>query len=79
MYTFLTELQSRPDGIINSTIKAYSSVAVGLSQYYSRASVAVTSTSFTKVALTLQDADGNIIENKRFETLYVEPEEVSEE
>lgn len=70
MYTFLTELQSRPDGIINSSVTVRSSLAMGLALYYERASKAVTSTQFTKVALTLQDADGTIIENRAFETLY---------
>lgn len=70
MYTFLTELQKRPDGIINSSVTARSSLATGLSLYYQRASSAVTSTQFTGVALTLTDEDGNIIENRAFETLY---------
>lgn len=74
MYTFLTELQSRPDGIINSSVTSRSSLATGLALYYERASKAVTSTQFTKVALTLQDADGNIIENLAFDTLY-EPQD----
>ena len=82
MYTFLTELQKRPDGLINSSVTARSSLATGLALYYDRASKAVTSTQFTGIALTLTDEDGNIIENKRFDTLYEptpEPEEVSEE
>lgn len=82
MYTFLTELQKRPDGLINSSVTARSSLATGLALYYDRASKAVTSTQYTGVALTLTDEDGNIIENKRFDTLYEpvpEPEEVSEE
>lgn len=70
MYTFLTELQSRPDGIINSSVTSRSSLANGLALYYERASKAVTSTQFTKVALTLQDADGQIIESRAFDTLY---------
>ena len=78
MYTFLTELDKRPDGLINSSVTARSSLATGLALYYDRASKAVTSTQFTGVALTLTDEDGNIIENKRFDTLY-EPEEVTEE
>jgi hypothetical protein len=69
---FIIELQTRPDGIVNSTITSRSSLATGLALYYERASKAVTSTQFTKVALTLQDDDGNIIENKRFDTLYEE-------
>ena len=78
MYTFLTELDKRPDGLINSSVTARSSLATGLALYYDRASKAVTSTQFTSVALTLIDEDGNIIENRRFDTLY-EPEEVTEE
>lgn len=74
MYTFLTEFQSRPDGIINSSVTARSSLATGLALYYERASKAVTNTQFTKVALTLQDADGNILENRAFDTLY-EPQD----
>ena len=70
MYTFLTELQSRPDGIINSSVTPRSSLATGLALFYDRASKAVTSTQFTRVALTLQDADGQIIESRAFDTLY---------
>ena len=72
MYTFLTELDKRPDGLINSSVTARSSLATGLALYYDRASKAVTSTQFTSVALTLVDEDGNIIENRRFDTLYEE-------
>ena len=74
MYTFLTELDKRPDGIINSSVTARSSLAMGLALYYDRASKAVTSTQFTGVALTLTDEDGNILENKRFDTQYTEGE-----
>lgn len=75
MYTFLTELDKRPDGIINSSVTARSSLAMGLTLYYDRASKAVTSTQFTGVALTLTDENGSIIENRYFETLYEAPEE----
>ena len=70
MYYFVTELQSRPDGIINSTITTRSSLATGLSLYYTRAAAAVTSEQFTGVALTLQDQDGNILLNEHFDTIY---------
>ena len=70
MYYFITELQARPDGIINSTITARSSLATGLSLYYSRAAAAVTSEQFTGVALTLQDQNGNILLNEHFDTIY---------
>lgn len=79
MYTFLTELEKRPDGLINSSVTARSSLATGLALYYDRASKAVTSTQFTGIALTLTDEDGNIIENRYFDTLYEEPEEAVEE
>lgn len=70
MYYFITELQARPDNIVNSSITARSSLANGLALYYQRASVAVTSEQFTSVALTLQDENGNIILNEHFDTLY---------
>lgn len=75
MYYFITELQSRPDGIVNSTITTRSSLAMGLTYYYQRAAVAVTSTDFTAVALTLQDQSGNIVQNECFDTLYEAPAE----
>lgn len=75
MYTFLTELQKRPDGIINSSVTARSSLATGLALYYDRASKAVTSQQFTGVALTLTNENGDVLENKFFETLYEAPEE----
>lgn len=74
MYYFVTELQARPDGIVNSTITTRSSLATGLSLYYTRAAAAVTSEQFTGVALTLQDEAGNIILNEHFDTLYNEAE-----
>ncbi len=70
MYYFITELQTRPDGIVNSTITTRSSLATGLSYYYTRAAAAVTSEQFTGVALTLQDQDGNILLNEHFNTIY---------
>ena len=70
MYYFVTELQARPDGIINSTITTRSSLATGLSYYYTRAAAAVTNEQFTGVALTLQDQNGNILLNEHFDTIY---------
>lgn len=67
---FVTELQTRPDGIINSTITGRSSLALGLALYYQRAAVAVTSEQFLGVALTLQSSYGQIILNEHFDTLY---------
>ena len=75
MYYFVTELQTRPDGIINSSITTRSSLATGLSLFYQRAAAAVTSTQFTGVALTLQDEKGSIILNEHFDTIYEEPAE----
>ena len=72
---YLTELQTRPDGIVNSTVTARSSLANGLAFYYQRAAVAVTTKDYTAVALTLQDQYGRIIENKCFDTQYEAAEE----
>ena len=70
MMYYLTELQTRPDGVVNSTITARSSLATGLAYFYQRAAVAVTTTDYPAVALTLQDQYGNIIKNERFDTQY---------
>ena len=70
MYYFITELQTRPDGIVNSTITTRSSLAMGLAYYYQRAAVAVATTNFTAVALTLQSQYGEIVKNELFDTLY---------
>lgn len=72
MMYYLTELQTRPDGVVNSTITARSSLANGLAFYYQRAAVAVTTTDYPAVALTLQDQYGTIIKNELFDTQYVE-------
>lgn len=73
MFYYVTELQSRPDGMVNSTLTARSSFGLGLSLYFDRASKAAASTDFTSVALTLQDQDGNIVKNEQIPTLYVAP------
>lgn len=70
MMYYLTELQTRPDGVVNSTITARSSLANGLAFYYQRAAVAVTTTDYPAVALTLQDQNGTIIKNELFDTQY---------
>jgi len=75
MYYMLTEIQNRPDGQANTSIKSYSSFSVGLAQYYQRAAVAVTTTDYTSVVLTLMSAEGDIVEHKRFDTEYVAPQE----
>lgn len=75
MYYFITELQTRPDGVVNSTLTTRSSFGSGLSFYYNRAAAAAGSTDFPSVALTLQDQDGNIIKNEQIPTSYVAPNE----
>ena len=72
MFYFIVELQNRPDGIVNSTITTRSSLANGLAYYYQRAAVAVTTTDFLSVALTLMDQYGSIVKNELFETQYSE-------
>ena len=66
MYYFITELQKRPDGIVNNTLTVRSTLANGLSYFYDRASKAVANDSFVSVALTLQDERGAIIKNECF-------------
>lgn len=75
MYYMLTEIQNRPDGQPNTSIKSYSSFSVGLAQYYQRAAVGVTTKDYTSVILTLTSQDGDIVEHKRFDTEYVAPQE----
>lgn len=75
MMYYLTELQTRPDGVVNSTITARSSLATGLAFFYQRAAVAVTTTDYPAVALTLQDQYGEIIKNERFDTQYEKRDE----
>lgn len=70
---YLTELQTRPDGIVNATQTARSSLALGLAFYYQRAAVAVTTKDFTDVGLVLMDQYGTIIKNELFATQYVPP------
>lgn len=67
---FIVELQTRPDGIVNSTITSRSSLATGLAYWYERASQAVVTTNFTNVSLTLMDQFGDIKKNELFETQY---------
>lgn len=67
---YLTELQTRPDGVVNASQTARSSLATGLAYFYQRAAVAVTTTDFLAVALVLMDQYGSIIKSERFETLY---------
>ena len=68
MYYFITELQKRPDGIVNNTLTTRSTLANGLSYFYDRASKAVANESFVSVALTLQDERGTVIKNECFDT-----------
>lgn len=75
MYYYVTELQNRPDGLVNNSITARSSLAMGLALWYQRAAVAVTTTDYVTVALMLQDQHGHVVKNEEFETQYVAPEE----
>lgn len=76
---YLTELQTRPDGIVNATLQARSSLAMGLAYYYQRAAVAVTTKDFPAVALVLMDQYGTVIKNELFATQYVPPVPEEEE
>lgn len=76
---YVSEFQTRPDGVVNATQTARSSLALGLAYYYQRAAVAVTTTDFTDVGLVLMDQYGTIIKSERFETQYVPPVPEEEE
>lgn len=67
---YIIELQHRPDGIINQTVTARSSLAMALSYYYDRKSKMVVNTQFTKVAVMVTDSDLTVIEQDVLETLY---------
>ena len=45
-------------------------LAMGLALYYQRAAVAVSTTDYLEVALTLQDQHGTILKNEAFATQY---------
>lgn len=78
MYYYVTEFQSRPDGLVNSTLTSRSTFGLGLALYYDRASKAAASMDFTSVALTLQDQDGTIIKNEQIPTSYIAPIDINE-
>lgn len=67
---YVFELQHRPDGVINQTVTARSSLAMALSYYYDRKSKMVVNTQFTKVAVMLCDSSLTVIEQDVLETLY---------
>ena len=67
---YVSEFQTRPDGVVNATQTARSSLALGLALYYQRAAVAVTTKDCPAVALVLMDQYGTVIKSERFETLY---------
>ena len=70
MTYFVTEYDKKPDGTVNNFNTARASLASALNLYYQRASIAVMTDAFTQVVLTLQDEDGTVLKNERFETLY---------
>ena len=81
-YTFLIELQARPDGVVNQSMTHYSTQATTMAMFYQRCAAATTSTQFTHVFLMVIDDEGGIYEQKLIETLYQPPEpepEVEEE
>lgn len=76
MRTFLIELQSRPDGLVNSSINSYSTEATTRAMFHQRCAAAITSTQFTEVALIVVNEHGDILERKDIATLWEsEPEE----
>lgn len=64
MHYFITEIQTRHNGSVNSTVTTHSTLTNGLHCFYDRASKAVIDEGFLSVALTLQDERGKIIKNE---------------
>ena len=54
---YLVEFQTRPDGVVNTSITGRSTFASGLSLYHERYSKACMSEQFVSVSLMLVDAD----------------------
>ena len=73
MYYFVTELQKRPDGIINNKIETRSSLALGLALYYQRAAVAVTTTDYLGMGEKGFVTNHSVL-NEHFDTQYKEAE-----
>lgn len=73
--TFLIELDTRPDGIVNSSINSYSTEAITRATFFQRCAVATTSTQFTHVFLQMIDDNGAVYEQRYIVTQYQpEPE-----
>ena len=76
--TYLIELQTRPDGVINSSINTYSTPNMVLSMYYQRCAAAVSSTQFVNVTLMIVDTEGRMLQSIKLDTSYVAPEPEAE-
>lgn len=76
--TFLLELDTRPDGVVNQQLNSYSSLAVTTATFFQRCAAATTSTQFTHVFLQVIDDEGTVYESRLVETLYEPPEPESE-
>lgn len=72
--TFLLELQSRPDGIVNSSVTSYSTLETTLATYHQRYAAALGSTQFMGVYLQVMDNEGTVYESAFVNTQYVPPE-----
>ncbi len=74
MRTFLIELDTRPDGIVNSSINSYSTEAITRATFHQRVASAITSTQFVSVYLEVIDQEGTTLESQFVITQYVPPE-----
>ena len=70
---YIIELQHRPDGIINSNMEGRQSKNSALSHFHDRFSKMALTTLYTSVSLLLIDADGNVLDHKIVETMWVDP------
>lgn len=72
---YIIENQVRPDGVVNTTTTARTTLALALSFYYDRQSKMVVSTGFVSVHLMLTNERLDVIKKDDVQTLYQPSEE----
>lgn len=72
---YIIENQVRPDGVVNTTTTARTTLALALSFYYDRQSKMVVNTDFVSVHLMLTNERLDVIKKDDVQTLYQPSEE----
>lgn len=72
---YIIENQVRPDGVVNTTTTARTTLALALSFYYDRQSEMVVNTDFVSVHLMLTNERLDVIKKDDVATLYQPSEE----